>query len=236
MSFPTMNNDMEIISKLGDEPNEDDGLSAAGLKAVFDTAGKLCKTAINKLVEALHSNSAAGNMGFLRSESVPADNVQDAINNVQSQIAGVSQGGVANNSVSTEKIVNSAVTNAKILKDDFLVDVTAAVGLVLESSNASETVNNLKFFYCKALGIVLVRGYVEVSPTVEQTRVIYRFTNYKPKQGENGEALFSTSENTMVTWVNNATYPGRLVIVENGSGIGETYGLSVLGWYFCEGA
>ena len=40
--------------------------------------------------------------------------MQDAIENVQSQIAGVSQGGIADASITTEKIAEEAVTSEKI--------------------------------------------------------------------------------------------------------------------------
>ena len=41
MALPTCNEDMNIISKLDDEPNDVGGLSAASLKAKFDLAGNL---------------------------------------------------------------------------------------------------------------------------------------------------------------------------------------------------
>lgn len=43
MALPTCNEDMNIISKLDDEPNDVGGLSAAALKAKFDLAGNLLK-------------------------------------------------------------------------------------------------------------------------------------------------------------------------------------------------
>lgn len=113
MALPTCNEDMNIISKLDDEPNDVGGLSAASLKAKFDLAGNLLKKALNDLVAALGNNSAAKSIGFTPTTAVNADNVQDAIENVQSQIAGVSQAGIADGAVTEAKIADGAVgTNA----------------------------------------------------------------------------------------------------------------------------
>ena len=109
MALPTCNEDMNIISKLDDEPNDVGGLSAASLKAKFDLAGNLLKKALNDLVAALGNNAAAKNIGFAPTTAVNKTNVQDAIENVQSQIADVSQSGIADASVTAAKIADGAV-------------------------------------------------------------------------------------------------------------------------------
>lgn len=114
MALPTCNEDMNIISKLDDEPNDVGGLSAASLKAKFDLAGNLLKKALNDLVAALGENAAAKNIGFAPTTAVNKTNVQDAIENVQSQITGVSQGGIANGAVTGEKIADGAVSTAAL--------------------------------------------------------------------------------------------------------------------------
>lgn len=114
MALPTCNEDMNIISKLDDEPNDVGGLSAASLKAKFDLAGNLLKNALNDLVAALGNNAAAKNIGFAPTTAVNADNVQDAIENVQSQIADVSQSGIADASVTAAKIADGAVGTAAL--------------------------------------------------------------------------------------------------------------------------
>lgn len=114
MALPTCNEDMNIISKLDDEPNDVGGLSAASLKAKFDLAGNLLKKALNDLVAALGNNAAAKNIGFAPTTAVNKTNVQDAIENVQSQIAGVSQAGIADGAVTAAKIADGAVGTAAI--------------------------------------------------------------------------------------------------------------------------
>lgn len=117
MALPTCNEDMNIISKLDDEPNDVGGLSAASLKAKFDLAGNLLKKALNDLVAALGENAAAKNIGFTPTTAVNKTNVQDAIENVQRQIAGVSQAGIADGAVTAQKIADGAVGTAAIADD-----------------------------------------------------------------------------------------------------------------------
>ena len=114
MALPTCNEDMNIISKLDDEPNDVGGLSAASLKAKFDLAGNLLKKALNDLVAALGNNAAAKSIGFTPTTAVNKTNVQDAIENVQSQIADVSQSGIADASVTAAKIEDGAVGTAAL--------------------------------------------------------------------------------------------------------------------------
>ena len=47
MALTRFTKDMAIISALGDEPNDVDGLSAADLKAKFDEGGQAVKTYLN---------------------------------------------------------------------------------------------------------------------------------------------------------------------------------------------
>ena len=114
MALPTCNEDMNIISKLDDEPNDVGGLSAASLKAKFDLAGNLLKKALNDLVAALGNNAAAKNIGFAPTTAVNKTNVQDAIENVQSQIAGVALGSIPDGSITAQQLADGAVTSKKM--------------------------------------------------------------------------------------------------------------------------
>lgn len=137
MALPTCNEDMNIISKLDDEPNDVGGLSAAALKAKFDLAGNLLKKALNDLVSALGENAAAKNIGFAPTTAVNKTNVQDAIENVQNQIADVSQGGIADGAVTEGKIADEAVTSAKI-KSGAIGKSHVASGALAETIPADE--------------------------------------------------------------------------------------------------
>lgn len=50
MALTTFDEDVENISALGDQPNDDDGLTAAELKALFDKAGVDLKNYINNIL------------------------------------------------------------------------------------------------------------------------------------------------------------------------------------------
>lgn len=153
MAFPEMTDDMNIIAKLSDEPNEDDGLSAAGLKATFDKAGLLAKSAINRLTRALNAKTAAGDIGFQRTSSVQADTVQSAIENVQGQLAGVSMGSIPDGAVTATKLAPGAVNEDKIapgavtegkLAADAVTAGNLAAGAVTEDKLASAAVTAAK--------------------------------------------------------------------------------------------
>lgn len=169
MAFAQMEDDMNIISSLGDEPNEDNGLSAFELKAKFDTAGRLAKEAINKLIAALGASTAAKNIGFARSTQVPAGNVQDAIDNVQGQLAGVSQGAVANGSITSEKLADGAVTAEKVTPGALATDVSSQVTLdrpQLNGEYIGDHNANYYFQYVPSLGIVFFSVEVDITRPV----------------------------------------------------------------------
>lgn len=155
MALPMCNEDMNIISKLDDEPNDVGGLSAASLKAKFDLAGNLLKKALNDLVAALGNNAAAKSIGFTPTTAVNKTNVQDAIENVQSQIADVSQSGIADASVTAAKIADGAVGTAALadaaiaydkIKDKAVGSAKLADNAVSERKIATNAVQERQIF------------------------------------------------------------------------------------------
>lgn len=114
MAFTEMTDDLDIIAKYPDEPYEEEGFTPSSFKASFDMAGKLCKIAINRLIREIGYQSAAANVGFNPTAGVNKTNIQEAIENVQAQIAGVSQGAVPDGSITSEKLDDYAVTNDKL--------------------------------------------------------------------------------------------------------------------------
>ena len=116
MALPTLTNDLAIISKLDDLPNDVGGLTASQLKAKFDEAGATIQTYINgTLLPYLEGVTGAGDIGITTVSGInTATNVQQALEALEANIEGVSQGAVADNSISTSKIIDSAVTTAKL--------------------------------------------------------------------------------------------------------------------------
>lgn len=175
-NFTGMQENMNIIRALSDEPNEADGMTAADLKAAFDLPGELAKKAINRLVYELKEEYAAGNIGFAASEEVDAHNVQDAIETVQGQIAsvqeqisGVSQGAVADNSIGTVKLIDGAVTTAKlsagavteeILADDVVTTAKIGAAAVTGAKLADDAVTEKKLADAAVTGAKIAPGAV----------------------------------------------------------------------------
>ena len=169
MAFDRMTDDMNIISKLPDEPNDEGGMTASALKATFDKAGTLAKTAINKLIAALGASTAAGNIGFARSTEVPADNVQAAIENVQSQIAGVALGSIPDGSITAQQLAGGAVTAEKVADGALVIDVSNQVTLDRPTVNgdyAGGSNQTRRFLYAPSLGIVFFDFEVDITEAV----------------------------------------------------------------------
>lgn len=115
MPFQKLNDDLNIISKLADEPNDVGGLTAAQLKEKFDAAGNAIKEFINTIFIAQLENSGATNIGIKPIEALPeAVTIQTALENITAQLANVVIGQIPNLSITSEKIVNEAITEPKI--------------------------------------------------------------------------------------------------------------------------
>lgn len=192
MAFETMNDDMNIIAKLPDEPNDEGGMTAGALKATFDKAGMLAKTAINKLIAALGASTAAGNIGFAPTAGVPKTNVQDAIENVQSQIAGVAMGEVPNGSVTAEKLAGGAVTAEKVAPGAIaFLDVSDQYqinpGLATDGTTGAEVLS-YEFRFLPALGVVAFS--IRLSIETQGKAAIHFVADgpYTPRYNAQGEA------------------------------------------------
>ena len=169
MAFDRMTDDMNIISKLPDEPNDEGGMTASAFKATFDKAGTLAKTAINKLIAALGASTAAGNIGFARSTGVPSDTVQGAIENVQSQIAGVALGSIPDGSITAQQLAGGAVTAEKVADGALVIDVSNQVTLGRPTVNgdyAGGSNQTRRFLYAPSLGIVFFDFEVDITEAV----------------------------------------------------------------------
>jgi hypothetical protein len=64
VQIPKLSDDLDFISKLGDNPNTDNGMSSADLKAQFDKAPNIIKKFINEYVVPAINNYVVGS-GFL---------------------------------------------------------------------------------------------------------------------------------------------------------------------------
>ena len=108
--------DLYIISLLDDEPNDVGGMSSAELKAKFDEAANTIKTYINEtLIPELAGANGAESVGI---DTVPGltgvSTVQAALAKIEEQMAEMTQGAVADESITTAKLAALAVTSAKL--------------------------------------------------------------------------------------------------------------------------
>ena len=92
------------ISSLRDQPN----MQPNELKAYFDSSPEEVRQAHNSLCDALTTattqSTAAANIGFSRTAGVPADTVQAAVENVQSQLTDAVLGNIPSGSVTGDKL------------------------------------------------------------------------------------------------------------------------------------
>ena len=88
------------IIDLIDQPN----MQPDELKAYFDSSPEEVRQAHNSLCDALSAADAASGIGFQTTAGVPADNVQDAIENVQAQLTDAVLGNIPSGSVTNDKL------------------------------------------------------------------------------------------------------------------------------------
>ena len=155
MALTPFNEDIEIISKLADLPNDTEGLSPAELKERFDRAGKLLKEYINGvLLTELGGASAAGSLGVgAVNGTYMGATIQAVLNALAAQIVEATLGSIpdrsigeskfADLSVSTRALSELAVTAAKIASGAVTAE-KIATGAVSSAKIATGAVTNEK--------------------------------------------------------------------------------------------
>ena len=133
MAFTQLNDDLNIIQKLPDLPNDVGGLSADELKAAYDKAGILIKEYINNiLIKELESVAGAGNIGIKPIEGVSAETVQRALEILRGQLFEATAGTIPDGSLITAKLADGAVTSEK-LADGAVTSEKLADGAVTDA-------------------------------------------------------------------------------------------------------
>ena len=119
---------IDLIDQPNMQPNE--------LKAYFDSSPEELRQAYNGLCDALttatSAATAAANLGFQTTAGVPADNVQDAIENVQEQLDAAVMGNIPSGSVTGDKL-------AQDVRDRFTAIETAATTEASTRASADST-------------------------------------------------------------------------------------------------
>lgn len=105
--FPTVETREEVVrSDMQLLFNEIRDYINATLSGVVSTIGDT--------LTALQGKAGASRIGFTRTAAIDRDNVQDAIERVQEQLVNVSQGGIADGAVTSEKVAAGAIGTAAI--------------------------------------------------------------------------------------------------------------------------
>lgn len=118
------------ISDLPDQPN----MQPEELKAHFDSSPEELRQALNALCDALAAQTAAADIGFAQTAGVPETTVQEAIENVQSQVTEAIIGSIPSGSVTGDKL-------AQDVRDRFtaLESGAAAESTTRASADSTET-------------------------------------------------------------------------------------------------
>ena len=116
------------ISDLPDQPN----MQPEELKAHFDSSPEELRQALNALCDALAAQTAAADIGFAQTAGVPETTVQEAIENVQSQVTEAIIGSIPSGSVTQDKL-------AQDVRDRFAAIESSAAAE--ESARASKDSN-----------------------------------------------------------------------------------------------
>lgn len=178
MAFTIPDDELGTVSKLSNYPNRIERLKAATLKGRFDADAKTVMGALKRLIQELGLATAARNVGFEKTTAVNADNVQDAIENVQSQIADVSQSGIADASITAAKIADGAVTAGKLAMSAVDTDAIkwGAVdayrlkdAAVTEAKLANGSVTESKIGYYAVTGKKIASGAVTSEKIADRT-------------------------------------------------------------------
>lgn len=118
------------ISDLPDQPN----MQPEELKAHFDSSPEELRQALNALCDALAAQTAAADIGFAQTAGVPETTVQEAIENVQSQVTEAIIGSIPSGSITGDKL-------AQDVRDRFSAIESAAA---TEVNNRTSADSNLQ--------------------------------------------------------------------------------------------
>lgn len=215
--------------------------SAAQLQAFFDKTAINIRGFFNDLIDELGSENGAGDIGFEATTGVNARTVQEAVENVQAQIAGAAMGAIPDGSI----------TGAKMAPGGLLNDVTESVTLTLKQDVSTGTARtNVRFYYSSALGMAYVRGYIEITPDSESIEeeagsVCFDWSGYLPSGMSRSDLnvfasgtlqdtmpveIILTGSELYVRWTGD---PGTMQIP--GHGTLTQINVYLSGWYFCNG-
>ena len=103
--IPRVTDELGTVSTLDDRPNDTGGLTAAELKAKFDADAGTLKYYVNDvLIPFLEGTSAAESIGITTIPGFSADNIQTALEEIIVAMQEITQGSVADGSITLAKL------------------------------------------------------------------------------------------------------------------------------------
>lgn len=142
MALPLLQENLNIIAQLSDEPNDvgTDALSADELKERFDKAGNLIKQFINEVfIPYLQSVAAAGDIGITEiSGLTDASTVQTALEALKNQLDNTATGSIPDRSLTAVKIKTGAITTNE------LADNSITASKIVAGSISDEKISSKK--------------------------------------------------------------------------------------------
>lgn len=145
MALTPFSEDVEIISKLSDLPNDTDGLTPAELKARFDLAGKRIKQYINEtLLAELGGTTGAGNVGVGKVNGTDmGGTIQAVLDALAAQIVEATLGTIPDKSIGEIKFADLAVST-RALSELAVTAAKIAAGAVTAEKLATGSVTSTK--------------------------------------------------------------------------------------------
>ena len=111
--IPRVTSELGTVSTLDDRPNDTGGLTAAELKAKFDADAGALKDYVNDvLIPFLEGASAAASLGITTIPGFSADNIQTALEQIVQAMQDVTQGSVADGSITLAKLATEVTAVA----------------------------------------------------------------------------------------------------------------------------
>lgn len=132
------------ISSLRDQPN----MQPSELKAYFDSSPEEVRQAHNGLCDALSAVTAAAALGFQRTAGVPADTVQAAVENVQTQITDAVLGNIPSGSVDGDKLAQDVRNRFAAIESAAVAEANNRASM---DSNLQSQINTLSLQKCEII-------------------------------------------------------------------------------------
>lgn len=147
MALPKFLEDVNIISKLEDEPNDVGGLTAEDFKARFDAAPNLIKQYINELLlPQIESDIEAAAKGISAGSGIDGSTLRDgSISSDKLASGSVTSEKLGLNAVKTAHLANASVTSDK-LADESVTTKKVEAGAITREKIAEQAISADKIF------------------------------------------------------------------------------------------